>query len=179
VDRSITLVTDVDADAARVFEVLSTPQGQRGFWTADCDVSGGHARFGFPQAPVDLVTDVSTEPGKLVTVGSRVAFVARFLGRRLAYTYEVKELVPDRRFVQATAEGPFPMETTYTWDDNPDGGTRMRLRNRGEPAGFSKLAAPIMACAMRRANQKDLARLKAILEEPEGLARPGSARPAG
>jgi hypothetical protein len=68
--RSITLATDVDADAARVFEVLSTTQGQRGFWTADCDVSGGHARFGFPQAPVDLVTDVSTEPGKLVRCAS-------------------------------------------------------------------------------------------------------------
>ena len=71
------------------------------------------------------------------------------------------------------------METTCTWDDNPDGGTRMRLRNRGEPAGFSKLAAPVMASAMRRANQKDLARLKAILEEPEVPARPGPAAPAG
>jgi uncharacterized membrane protein len=125
------------------------------------------------------ITSVEWKSPRPLTVGSRVAFVARFLGRRLAYTYEVKELVPDQRFVQATAEGPFPMETTYTWDDNPDGGTRMRLRNRGEPAGFSKLAAPIMASAMRRANQKDLARLKAILEEPGGQARPGSARPAG
>ena len=118
------------------------------------------------------ITSVEWKSPRPLTVGSRVAFVARFLGRRLAYTYEVKELVPGQRFVQATAEGPFPMETTYAWDDNPDGGTRMRLRNRGEPAGFSKLAAPIMASAMRRANQKDLARLKAILEEPEGPARP-------
>ena len=125
------------------------------------------------------ITSVEWKSPRPLTVGSRVAFVAQFLGRRLAYTYEVKELVPGQRFVQATAEGPFPMETTYTWDDNPDGGTRMRLRNRGEPAGFSKLAAPIMASAMRRANQKDLARLKAILEEPEGPARPGPARPAG
>jgi ligand-binding SRPBCC domain-containing protein len=101
-----------------------------------------------------------------VTIGSRLAFVAQFLGRRLEYTYEVMDLVPNERFVQRTAEGPFPMETTYTWEDIADGGTRMTLRNRGEPAGFSKVAAPVMAGAMRRANRKDLARLKAILEKP-------------
>jgi Polyketide cyclase / dehydrase and lipid transport len=97
-------------------------------------------------------------------IGSKLAFVAQFLGRRLAYTYEVRELVPGERFVQSTTEGPFPMETTYTWQDSPAGGTRMTLRNRGEPSGFSSLAAPMMASAMRRANQKDLARLKTILE---------------
>ena len=64
--RSIILGTDVDADRAQVFAALSTTDGQRAFWTADCDVSGDHARFGFAQAPVDLVTDVTAEPGKLV-----------------------------------------------------------------------------------------------------------------
>jgi hypothetical protein len=101
---------------------------------------------------------------KPLAIGSRIAFVARFLGRRLAYTYEVEELVPGERFVMKTAEGPFPMETTYVWEDAAAGATRMTLRNRGEPSGFSKLAAPIMAGAMRRANRKDLARLKQILE---------------
>lgn len=99
-----------------------------------------------------------------LTVGSRIAFVARFLGRRLTYTYEVKEHLPGERFVMATAEGPFPMETTYTWDDAPVGGTHMTLRNRGEPSGFSRLAAPFIASAVRRANRTDLARLKEILE---------------
>jgi len=110
------------------------------------------------------ITSVEWKSPRPLVAGSRVAFVARFLGRRLAYTYEVKELVPGERLVQATVEGPFPMETTYTWDDSPAGGTRMTLRNRGEPSGFSKLVAPVMASAMRRANQKDLARLKTILE---------------
>jgi uncharacterized membrane protein len=99
-----------------------------------------------------------------LAVGSAVAFVARFLGRRLEYTYEIKELVPGERLVMSTPEGPVPMETTYTWEDAAGGGTRMSLRNRGEPSGFSKVAAPMMAGAMRRANRKDLARLKAILE---------------
>lgn len=102
-----------------------------------------------------------------VTVGSQMDFVARFLGRELAYTYEVVELVRDERLVMRTADGPFPMETTYTWASaGPTGSwTVMRLRNRGEPAGFAKVGAPALAAAMRRATTKDLARLKARLEE--------------
>jgi hypothetical protein len=96
--------------------------------------------------------------------GSRVEFIAQFLGRTLTYTYEVTDLVPDERFVMRTAEGPFPMETTYEWEDSADGNTRMTLCNRGEPSGFSRIAAPLVALAMRRANTKDLARLKWILE---------------
>jgi uncharacterized membrane protein len=111
-------------------------------------------------ARIDSV-EVKTPPP--LAVGSEMAFVARFLGRRLEYTYRVVELVPGQRLVMRTAQGPFPMETTYTW--TPDhGATRMTLRNRGQPAGFSKLVAPFMAGAVRRANRKDLAALKAILE---------------
>lgn len=96
-------------------------------------------------------------------VGSRPEFVARFLGRRLVYTYEVREHVEGERFVMSTGRGPFPMETTYAFADGA-GGTRMTLRNRGEPAGFAKLGAPLMERAMRRANQADLRRLKEMLE---------------
>ena len=110
------------------------------------------------------IEEVAWKTPRPLAVGSRIAFVARFLGRRLAYTYEVREWVPGERFVMSTAEGPFPMETTYIWEDTASGGTRMTLRNRGEPAGFSKVAAPMLASAMRRANGKDLARLKQILE---------------
>ena len=102
-------------------------------------------------------------PGPLA-VGSRLAFVARFLGRELAYTYEIRDLAAGDRLVMSTDEGPFPMETTYTWSDAPSGGTRMTLRNRGMPSGFSRLVSPLMTVAMRRANRKDLRRLKAILE---------------
>ena len=82
----------------------------------------------------------------------------------MAYTYEIVELVPDERFVMRTAEGPFPMETTYTWETTADGGTRMTLRNRGTPTGVSRLVAPFMARAVRSANRKDLAALKKLLE---------------
>jgi uncharacterized membrane protein len=100
-----------------------------------------------------------------LALGSQFAFTAEFLGKALTYTYEVVELVPDRRFVMRTAEGPFPMETTYEWDDVAGDFTRMTLRNRGEPAGFAVVAAPLLALAMRRANTKDLKRLKSILEK--------------
>ena len=98
-----------------------------------------------------------------VRVGSEMDFVAQFLGRRLAYTYRVVELVDGERLVMETADGPFPMRTTYTWEPAGDG-TRMTLRNTGTPTGFGKVSAPVMAAAMRRATTKDLARLKARLE---------------
>ncbi|GGU87153.1 ATPase [Streptomyces albospinus] len=102
-----------------------------------------------------------TEPP--LAVGSQLDFVANFLGRTLTYTYEVVEYGADR-MVMRTTQGPFPMETTYTWEAVDATHTRMTLRNRGEPVGLARVAAPMMAAAMRRANSKDLARLKQLLE---------------
>jgi uncharacterized membrane protein len=96
--------------------------------------------------------------------GSRVAFVARFLGRRLSYTYEFVDYSPPERLVMRTTQGPFPMQTTYTWTPTDGAKTRMTLRNTGTPSGFSKLVAPFMAAAIRRANRKGLAKLRSILE---------------
>jgi hypothetical protein len=98
-----------------------------------------------------------------IRIGSRFAFVAHFLGRRVAYVYQVVEYVPDKRLVMRTADGPFPMETVYEWEAI-ETGTRMTLRNRGTPSGFSRIVAPFMSAAMRRANQKDLAALKTLIE---------------
>jgi uncharacterized protein YndB with AHSA1/START domain len=110
------------------------------------------------------IESVDWQTNPPLRVGSRMDFAARFLGRRLAYTHEIVELVAGERLVMRTAEGPFPMETTYTWEAVGDGGTRMTLRNRGEPTGFSKIGTPVMAAAMRRANRKDLEHLRALLE---------------
>ncbi len=99
-------------------------------------------------------------------LGSQIAFVAEFLGRRLEYTYEIVELIPGKSLIMRTAEGPFPMETSYRWEAVSQRATRMSLRNRGRPSGFSVLMTPLMILMMRRANQKDLQRLKTLLEAP-------------
>jgi len=110
------------------------------------------------------IASVEWQTAPPVGVGSRMDFVAHFLGRRLAYTYDVVAYEPGVRVVMRTADGPFPMETTYTWEPIGPDATRMTLRNRGTPAGFSRFVAPFLARAVRRANRKDLARLQEILE---------------
>ena len=116
-------------------------------------------------ANIQSATWISPRP---LTVGSQIAFVANFLGRTLAYTYEITEYVPGKKLVMKTAEGPFPMETTYTWEAIDTNSTRMTLRNRGNPKGFSRLFAPLMATMMKKANQKDLLSIKRIMEKGEG-----------
>ena len=132
-------------------------------------------------APPETVAAVAADPDRVrewyaniervdwltpppLATGTRLAFAARFLGRRIAYEYEVAELDLPRRLVMRTADGPFPMETTYLWEDDGRGGTRMTLRNRGEPTGFGRLAGLVMAPAVRRANRRDLARLQQLVE---------------
>ncbi len=134
------------------------------------------------EKPVALVASFSADPDNAPTwyvniksvewqtepplrLGSRVAFVAYFLGKRLAYTYEVKSWAENETLVMRADDGPFPMETSYVWEALGENRTRMTLRNRGVPKGFSRLVTPFMAAAMRRANRKDLARLKEKLEQ--------------
>ena len=114
------------------------------------------------------IKSVEWQSPRPLALGSKIAFVAHFLGRRLAYTYEIVELVPGERLVMRTAQGPFPMETSYVWQSVSEGKTRLTLRNRGEPSGFSAWLAPMMVWAMRRANRKDLLCLKALLERKGG-----------
>jgi uncharacterized membrane protein len=110
------------------------------------------------------IDSVEWKTPKPVAVGSRIEFSAKFLGRRMTYTYEVKAADPGTRFVMATSEGPFPMETTYEWSDTEDGATKMSLRNRGVPDGLMGLLSALAAAGVRRANRKDLKLLKQILE---------------
>jgi uncharacterized protein YndB with AHSA1/START domain len=143
---------DVDVQCART---IARPRSEVAAYAADPDNT---------TAWYSNIKAVEWATPRPLAVGSRLAFVATFLGRRLSYTYEIRELVPGERLVMSTAQGPFPMETTYTWEDAGEGATRMTLRNRGEPSGFQKIAAPVMARTMQRAMTKDLERLSAILE---------------
>ena len=110
------------------------------------------------------ISSVEWQSEPPLRLGSRLAFVAHFMRRELRYTYEIVELVPLERLVMRTAQGPFPMETTYTWASCGPERAEMTLRNRGEPSGFSRLAAPLMKRAMRRAMTSDLETLRALLE---------------
>lgn len=118
-------------------------------------------------APTWYVNIKSAEwrTSKPLTIGSLIAFKARFMGKELAYVYEVIEWEPNKKMVMRTADGPFPMETTYTWEDLGEGKTMMTLRNAGAPSGFSKLFKPLMTSMMKKANRKDLQMLKEILEQ--------------
>ena len=112
------------------------------------------------------IADVTWESPRPLAVGTRIAFVAEVLNSRLTYIYEVTDLVAGERLVMSTEEGPFPIETTYTWEELAEGSTRMTLRNRGEPTGLAKkMSAPLVARSIRRANEADLRRLKQILEQ--------------
>jgi hypothetical protein len=104
------------------------------------------------------IDSIEWESAPPLQLGSRLRFVAKFLGRTMRYTYEVVEYEPRIRLVMRTTEGP-SMETTYEWRSDGDW-TQMTLRNRGGP----KLLSWLMAPAMKRANRKDLARLKQLLE---------------
>ncbi len=136
--------------------IIDAPAGKVSAYSADPD-----------NAPhwYKNIKSVEWKTPKPLIVGSQIAFKARFLGKELAYIYEIKEYVPGQRLVMSTFEGPFPMETTYLWQAIDDHSCSMTLRNTGKPAGFSKLFAPLMEMAMRSANKKDLKLLKSILEK--------------
>jgi uncharacterized membrane protein len=96
-------------------------------------------------------------------VGSQVARVAKFLGKRIEYVNEVVELEPARRLAMRSVKGPFPMRVTYEVED-AGASTRVRLRNEGDASRAYRFAAPLLTLAVRRATQRDVGRLKRILE---------------
>jgi uncharacterized membrane protein len=112
----------------------------------------------------DSVESVEWETAGALGEGSRFTHVSEVLGRRVDYRYDVLELVPGERLVVSTEDGPFPLRTTYAWADGPGGTTTMTLHSYGHPDSFGRLSVPVIAKALRRANHKNLLRLKRLLE---------------
>ena len=111
------------------------------------------------------VREVNVQTPPPLRVGSRVARVASFLGRRVEYVNEVSELDPQRLLDMRSVAAPFPMRITYSFDDRDDGAaTTVRNRVRGEPGGFFALFGPLLAPLVRRSVQRDLERLRDALE---------------
>jgi hypothetical protein len=111
------------------------------------------------------IQSVTWKTPKPLIIGSQVEFTAAFLGKKLVYTYKINEFRPNSKLIMSTANGPFPMETTYIWEKLSANETRMILINRGTPSGFTKFLTPFMEYAMKNANRKDLKRLKSLLEK--------------
>src|SRR3954454_21500284 len=102
-----------------------------------------------------------TEPP--FSVGSRVARVAQFLGRRMEYVNEVTEWGPGERLAMRSVKAPFPMTVVYEFEDAGDG-SLMRIRATGDATGFYRLAGPLLSLQVRRGVAGDLAQLKEVLE---------------
>lgn len=111
------------------------------------------------------IRSVEWKTSRPLVLGTLLAFKANFLGRELSYIYEIVEYIPGQKLRMQTTDGPFEMETTYVWETIDAATSRMTLRNRGNPSGFSRIAAPFMGFMMKRENNKDLARIKAVMEE--------------
>ena len=105
-----------------------------------------------------------------LAVGTRIARVASFLGKRVRYTNEVVTLAPEALLVMRTVSGPFPMTLTYHFEDE-GGGTRVRVRVESEATGFYALAAPALSRLVGRSVAKDLEALKALLESDAAPSR--------
>ncbi len=111
------------------------------------------------------IKSVEWKTQKPLQIGTQIAFKAEFLGKKMEYTYAFVDLIKNKKLVMQTAEGPFPMQTTYEISQIGENKVLMKLQNEGEPSGFSKIMTPFMTMMMRKANRKDLQLLKKVMEK--------------
>ncbi|MGH2763521.1 MAG: SRPBCC family protein [Thermoleophilaceae bacterium] len=100
--------------------------------------------------------------GAPVAEGRRVARVASFMRRRVEYVNEIVRLEPGSVLEMRSVKAPFPMHITYTFED-ADGATVVRNHVRGGGGIFS-LGSPLFAPMVKRNVQRDLERMRDVLE---------------
>lgn len=111
------------------------------------------------------IHSISWGTPKPAQLGTRVAFVARFMGRTLAYIYQVTEWVPLEHLTMTSVSGPFPMQTKCSLRSLGEETTRVTLQNTGKPKGKFRLLSRLVSWMIKRANRRDLNQLKQLLEE--------------
>ena len=103
-----------------------------------------------------------TSPGP-VGVGTKYKYDAEIMGRKLETTGELTAYDPPRITAWKATSGPFPMSGSTTFESVP-GGTRVVDGMEAEPGGFFKLAEPLLVMQMRGQMEKDMKKLKELLE---------------
>jgi uncharacterized protein YndB with AHSA1/START domain len=96
-------------------------------------------------------------------VGTTSTRVTQLVGRRFESDYEVTEYRPNTRYSAKTTSGPFPIVETFSFEAG-EGGTKVTVAMEGDPAGFFKLAEPILTRIIKRQMGNDVGTLKDLLE---------------
>ena len=96
-------------------------------------------------------------------VGATFRNTSKFLGRRIESAYEVTEMEPPRRQCIKIVSGPIPGSDCYLFEP-AEGGTRFTQTFVVEVGGFFRLAEPLVARAIRRQFDADMATLKDVLD---------------
>ncbi len=100
-------------------------------------------------------------------VGATFRNTTKFLGRRFDTSYEITENEPPRKQCYRVTSGPIPGEICFLFEPAGEDGTRFTQNFEAEVGGFFRLAEPLVARAIRRQMQTDMATLKDVLEAGE------------
>ena len=110
----------------------------------------------------DVVESKVTSPGSL-GVGSTFAFSSEFMGRKIVSSGELTTYDPPNRYAWKSISGPIPASAVTTFEAVAEG-TLVVETTDFEPGGFFKIAGPLLAKQAQSAAEKDVVKLKGLLE---------------
>ena len=99
-----------------------------------------------------------------VGVGTKFKSVGEMMGRRIEGEMQVTAYEPDTKCGYQVNAGPMQVNLTLAFK-TVGTGTKISLNAQGNPAGFFKLAEPVMAGRVKSLMEENLARLKSVLEK--------------